>query len=396
MGHIVAIMMLLAGMLMFSGGPVLAAPAALESLSAQVSDARSSVQSLREEGRAVGKRVTSMTSRLAGMRARLEAQQQKMAKMQAQLKGINALIGKVSGIKVATAPATPALKVPPVANAATPNTIAAVPAPANVTQALVQAPPAPGLASAAKADASATGAPETGSGSAAAPLVQSTPTPVNTSAPAVVQAAAAVPVAPTAPAAPVVSAVPQPAESWLPDLGGFGLIAAGWLALVAVGSAIVIALRRRGKFGKRGRGKDRDAELREQVSRKAAENLSGRSAPKAASFAAAAGNEMHGGDARTLEAQPVPDGVAAAVRDSEIYVAYGETDAARDVLKKALAEHPGHVLLQSRLADLGATAGAPVARNDGDQPLADDDISFELEPLDSEDASNIVPFKRAM
>jgi hypothetical protein len=98
-----------------------------------------------------------------------------------------------------------------------------------------------------------------------------------------------------------------------------------------------------------------------------------------------------------MEAQPIQDVVAAAVRDSDIYVAYEELDAARDALKKALKAYPGDVLLEARLAHLEGAASAPAAHENGIQPVDDDDcIGFELEQLGSEDASNIVPFKRAV
>jgi hypothetical protein len=88
--------------------------------------------------------------------------------------------------------------------------------------------------------------------------------------------------------------------------------------------------------------------------------------------------------------------VAGAVRDSDIYVAYGEIDAARNALSKALAEHPGDMLLRSRLAVLDGVDGAAAAHDDQPRLAADDSINFELEPLDSKDASNVVPFKRAV
>ena len=325
MGHIVAIMTLVLGMLMLGNGAASAASAELERISAQVSDVRSGVHSLREQGRAVGQRMTSMASRLAGMRARLEAQQHKMAKMQAQLKSINALIGKVAGIKVAQVTAASPDKVTPSATPAPSNTVvAAASAPvaakalAVVTQPLVGVTPAGALANSVSA---------TGSGSTAAPLVQLNPAPATLSAPAPEQVA---PAAPITPQASTTSAALLVVDSWLTDLSGVGLIAAGWLALVVLGSAIV--LRRRGQSAKRAEHKDRDAELREKVSRKAAENLSDRGLPKAASFAVATGEETHGGDAPILDARPVPGGVAGAVRDSDIYVAYGEIDAARNAL----------------------------------------------------------------
>jgi len=59
-----------------------------------------------------------------------------------------------------------------------------------------------------------------------------------------------------------------------------------------------------------------------------------------------------------MEAQPIQDVVAAAVRDSDIYVAYEELDAARDALKKAFKAYPAMYCLKR----VSRTWRAPRAR----------------------------------
>ena len=87
--------------------------------------------------------------------------------------------------------------------------------------------------------------------------------------------------------------------------------------------------------------------------------------------------------------------IAAAVRDVDTYITYGEVDTARQVLDRALAKYPDHKMLNERLAQLAqkgpvpalvpapATPGVAVAASLLPPPP---ETEAELDPLDESDA----------
>jgi len=313
----------------------------------------------RQEHKQLGTRIAKMGARLNSMGERLRNQQAQIADIETQLASINAPMAKLD--------LKPVTKANPGVAAAQP--AVTLVAPAQVMSAKTSAAPQP----------AAPATPVRPQHQAAAVSLR----PAATTQPA----AASRSVSGGQTLQPVATSAPTLRE--LMEWGAPGLL--GLLAVLICAYAVRRSLKLN-QNRERDTHEARDAELRVEVARKAAEHAPTFAAVRvASSFASDSGVATPGEDVKTMQAEPVPEEVAAAVRDVDTYITYGEVDTARQVLDRALAKYPDHKMLNERLAQLAqkgpvpalvpapATPGVAVAASLLPPPL---ETEAELDPLD--------------
>jgi hypothetical protein len=331
--------------LVWSGLVHAAAPAStlLNGLSKQVAAVHADLKSQRDGQQKLGVLIGEMGSRPTKIRARLRDQQSQISGMQEQLANINALLAKVNGKPVAKVASTK---------------------PASGLQAQLTA-----------ATVSASVAAQVATPVAASQSIARTPVPKQAQQQWQLQATSAatqtsVPAAKSA--AQRQSHVTQTLIEWA-GLGIFSLLVG--LVVIYFGRWLFNRHDRRA----RNTHAAREAELRDQVSRKASVNTTNANpaapgVPHASGQATSVQDTSPFGGSKTevLATESVPEEVVAAVRDFDVYLAYGEKNAAREVLEQALQKYPDHAVLSERLTQL-ASAGVAV-------PAPAPTMAFEVAP----------------
>lgn len=315
------------GLLMVCSPMTAATTPAEEALGKTIEGLHADVKVHRQEQKQLSTRIAKMGSRLNSMRERLRNQQAQIADMETQLASINALMAKIDR--------KPVMKATPIVATAQPAVTPVTPA--QVTPAKASAAPQP--AALAKP---------------VRPQHQTAPVslrPAATTQPAAASSTVSggQSLQPVATSAPTLRA---PMEWGAPGLLG--------LLVVLIGAYAVLRSVKLNQTRERDAHEARDAELRVEVARKAAEHTTTFASVRvASSFASDSGIATHGDNVKTMQAEPVPEEVAAAVRDFDVYITYGEVDTARQVLDGALAKYPDHEMLNERLAQLAQKGPAP-------------------------------------